>query len=271
MKSVANMNLTVKQEEHSGLKDYKKNGKAVLFSFILVFLFTGCNPQSAVTRIENRPVVTVTAGEIEATASIPTLEATATEREPYFIMDFGITPARWDKIYEGKRPFNQILESMDRPNYFLYQYQVWGTGGKISYSANLPYKFSPSYKEGKGMAEEIKIESYYDEIKNNDLERKVFDAVMESEFYMEDKYLDKNTLDVWGTIVYTREEENKIGYYMVGNSGIAIYVRDGEVQVFPGNQIPNSLPDNVKEKFKEKFTRVESSNGIVEGYCLFDF
>ncbi len=121
------------------------------------------------------------------------------------------------------------------------------------------------------MAEEMEIDRYYKEIKNNDLEREIFDSVMESEFYMEDKYLDENTLDVWGTIVYTREEGEKIGYYMIGNSGVAIYIKDGEVQVFPGSQIPNSLPENVKEKFKENFTRVESNNGIVKGYCPFDF
>ena len=136
-----------------------------------------------------------------------------------------------NKVIDFGTTFSYIADSYD-------QYMIWKMG-------------TPAKKLGLEYEDTTEIE--------------VIEQALESSLYLDSQYLKEEYKNIKATVLYVTVENGKVIPHSFSNGGIAIYVDNGNVQCFKGNEIPTSLPEEVKTKFLNGYTRVDVNNGVVEG------
>lgn len=103
-------------------------------------------------------------------------------------------------------------------------------------------------------------------LKEDSLEYEVLTTALESQTFVDDKYLDGETRGiVHSTILYVSQEGDKYICYSFNDGGMATYIQDGEVWVFKGKEIPNIFPEEVRDLYEQGYSRVDLNNGVLEG------
>ncbi len=250
-----------------------------LIALALVYMFvqSGCvkSPISSNDSLPESDIATNVAQTLESIkapleeATFTPIEESTSTVEPmatdeYLDIDFSITPEMWNELFMGKDNYSVVLRSIEENKNRHFQYQVW-LEGKETGSRLVGDRAYFTEIEGKSMLMSMNSLEETLKFQQDDLELKIFDKVMESQIFIPREYLDHDINNVNATVVFMKKEGDRYVYRILGE-GCAIFVKDGEVEIFKSKEIPSSLSIEVKKLYEQGYTRVDINNGVVEGF-----